>query len=377
MRTTAADALDSADPLADLRSRYDLPDGVVHLDGNSGGPLPRTTPARLRKFVEHRWDNGAARARSVSAWRTDAHHAAQSLAPLVGADLEELTVAESTSMNLFRALLVAARLRPDRSVLAVGRDCFAIDRYFARSAADFSGCELRLIDSTEDIAQQLDDRVAAVALSHAAPESGVLRDPLATTREVHRRGALTLWDLSHTAGALTVDLHAWDADLAIGCGHRYLGGGQGAPAYAFVSARHHARLAGLRPTRVLNPLTTGFVGSPCTLALSQLRHALSILDGVTPQELEAKTTGLVGLFLQRLEELRAAVEVVRTPGGNRRGAQVSLRHRHAKYVAQDLFARGVLAECVEPDILRFSFAPSWLRYSDVWKAAETLNACLS
>jgi kynureninase len=371
-----ADALDSADPLAGLRSRYDLSDGVIHLNGNSGGPLPRSTPAGLRKFVEHRWGTGAARARSAGAWRADARSAAQALAPLVGADPDELTVAESTSMNLFRALLVAARLRPERSVLAVSRDCFAIDRYFARSAADFSGCELRLIDSTQDITEQLDDRVAVVALSHADPESGALRDPLATTREVHRWGALTLWDLSHTAGALTVDLGAWEADLAIGCGHRYLGGDQGAPAYAFVSARHHAGLAGPRPTGVLNPLTTGFVGSPSTLALSQLRLALSILDGVTSSELEAKTTGLVSLFLQRLDDLRAAVEVVRAPGDNKRGAQVSLRHRHARYMAHDLLARGVLAECVEPDILRFSFAPSWLRYGDVWKAAETLNACL-
>jgi kynureninase len=376
VRTTATDALDSADPLAGLRSCYDLPAGVIHLNGTSGGPLPKTTPARLRKFVEHRWDNGAARARSAGSWRADARQAAQSLAPLIGADPEELTVAESTSMNLFRALLVAAHLRPDRSVLAVSRDCLPTDRCLARSAAAFSGCELRLIDSTEDLADQLDDRVAVVALSHADPESGALRDPLETTREVHRWGALTLWDLSYTAGALAVDLRAWEADLAIGCGHRYLGGGQGAPAYAFVSARHHADIADAGSTGVLNPLTSGFVGSPGTLALSQLRLALSILDGVTAPELEAKTTGLVSLFLQRLDELQAAVEVVGTPGGNRHGAQVSVRHHHAKYMAQDLFARGVLAECVEPDILRFSFAPSWLRYGDVWEAAETLNACL-
>lgn len=373
-----AEALDSTDPLAGLRSRYDLPDGLIHLDGNSGGPLPRTTPARLRKFVEHRWASGAARGCSGSAWRADARYAAQSLAPLVGADAEEITVAESTSMNLFRALLLATRLRPERSVLAVGRGCFAIDRYLARSAAEFSGCELRLIDSAGDIADQLDDRVAVVALSHGDPESGALRDPVAVTREVHRWGALTLWDLSHSAGALTVDLRDWDADLAIGCGHRYLGGGQGAPAYAFVSSRHHDALAGQRPPRgpVLNPLTTGFVGSPATLALTQLRLALSILDGVAPEELEAKTTGLVTLFLQRLEELGATVEVVRTPAGSQRGAQVSLRHPHARYTAQGLFARGVLADFVEPDILRFSFAPSWLRYSDVWDAADTLNACL-
>lgn len=378
MWTTAADALDSTDPLAGLRSRYDLPDGVIHLNGNSGGPLPRTTPARLRKFVDHHWDNTNARPRSGSSWRADARQAAQSLAPLVGADADEITVAESASMNLFRALLAAAQLRPGRPVLAVGHDCFAIDRYLARSAAEFSGCELLLIDNTSDIADQLDERVAVVALSHADPDSGALRDPVATTREVHRRGALTLWDLSHSVGALTVDLHAWHADLAIGCGHRYLGGGRAAPAFAFVSARHRAGLAGHRPSTgsVLNPLTTGFVGSPATLALTQLRLALSILDGVTPSELEAKTIGLVSLFLRRLKELRADIDIIRTPAGSQRGAQVSLRHAHAKYLAQDLFAHGVLVDFVEPDILRFSFAPSWLRYGDVWEAAGTLNQCL-
>jgi kynureninase len=349
---------------------------VIHLDGSSGGPLPGATPARLRKFVEHRWDSKGTRPRVAGAWRSDSQDVAHGLAPLIGTDTVELTVSESASMNLFRALLAATRLRPDRPVLALGRDCLAIDRYLARSAACFAGCELRLIDSTRDIAEQLDERVAVVALAHADADSGALRDPAPITREVHRQGALALWDLSHSAGAVAVDLHAWDADLAIGCGHRYLGGGSGAPAFAFVAARHHAALTRSGSTGALNPLTGGFVGSPATLALSDLRLALSILDGIPAGKLEAKTSGLVTFFLHQLQQRCGDIEVIDIPPGSKRGAQVSLRHPHARYLTQDLLGHGVLVEFAEPDQLRFNFAPSWLRYSDVGAAVDTLGACL-
>jgi kynureninase len=377
-RTTAT-ALDEADKLAGLRAQYNLPPGVIHLDGNSGGPLPRTTPARLRRFVEHRWVSGAMRPRVTNAWRPEARLAANALAPLIGADADEITVAESTSMNIFQALLAIARLRPDRSVLLVGRNCLSADRYLALSAAHFTGCELRLLDGPDDILAALDDNTAMIGLSHTDPITGGVRDLGAINDAAHRHGALTLWELSQSAGALNIDLHGCDADFAIGCGSMYLGGGPGSPAYSFLSRRHHADLAraACRSAGVLNPLANGFVGAPSMLSLSELRAGLSILEGVPTAALHAKTSGLVGLFLDRLhDECGTAFDIIAPLEGSPRGTQVSLRHRHALYLAHGLFARGVVADFIEPDTLRFSFAPSWLRYVDVWEAVEALREVL-
>lgn len=379
----AATALDRADDLAGLRDRYDLPFEVIRLDGNSGGSLPRTTPSRLRKFVEHRWDAHNARPRMNADGRTDAHRAASRLAPLIGTNPAEISVAESTSMHLFTTLLAATRLRPDRPVLAIGRDCFATDHYLARSAADFAGAELRLLESADDLATVLDEQVAVVALSHTEPASGAVGDPAAITTEVHRHGALALWDLSHSAGALNVDLHAWQADFALGCGYRYLGGGSGAPAYCFVAERHHEDLRAERTgneccdrsTGMLNPLDGV---APSTPSMSEFLTGLSILDGVSPVALETKTTRLTELFLERLHESGTTreLEVIAPAEGRRQGSHVCLRHPDAQYVAQELLARGVVVDFAEPDVLRFSFAPAWLRYADVWEAVELLHRIL-
>ena len=382
---TAATNLDISDDLAYLRDEYNLPPGVIHLDGNSVGPLQRPTPARLRTFVAHRWDPASPRPKADSDARSEAQLAADGLAGLIGADPAEITVAESTSMHLFKALLAAARLRPGRQVLLLGRECFATDRYLARSAADFTGATLRLLDQVEELPEVLDDQVAMVALSHTDLLSGGVRDTAAITADIRRAGALSLWDLSNSAGALRVNLHEWDTDFALGCGYKYLGGGSGAPAYAYVARRHQADLnrvlpsfVGLGSGDVLNPLASRSVCAPSTLSISGLRAGLSILDDVSTRALEAKTHGLVELFLHRLHEQceGTGLEVVTPPAGQPRGSQVSLRHRHAQYLAQGLFSRGILADFVEPDLLRFSFAPSWLRYVDIWEAVDQLHQLL-
>ncbi|GAA4837379.1 kynureninase [Saccharopolyspora rosea] len=375
----AAEALDSADELAGLRAHYNLPPGLIRLDGRSGGPHPRTT-ARLRRFVEHRWDLRSARPRSDADWRREARSAAAALAPLVGAAPGELNIAESTSTPLFKALIAAARLRPDRPVLAVGRDCFLTDHYVARSAAEFAGRRLWLFDGVEQLADLPADEVAVVALSHTDRFSGAVRDAGEITERIHRAGALALWDLSGSAGALDVDLHAWEADFALGCGYRYLGGGAGAPAYCFVAERHRngSRDSGCDAAGVLHPLSGGFAEPASGLALSELRTGLSILDGVGPAALAAKTAGLVDLFLRRLREncADACIEAVAPPDGRPHGAEVNLRHPLAQRVADELSNRGVLVEHAEPDVLRCSFAPSWLRYVDVWEATDQLHDVL-
>ncbi|GAA0509899.1 aminotransferase class V-fold PLP-dependent enzyme [Saccharopolyspora thermophila] len=375
-----AEALDDADQLAGLRARYDLPPGLIRLDGDSGGPLPRTAPARLRRFVDHRRDPHTAKPRGESDWRREARLAAAALAPLIGAAPDELSIAESTSISLFKGLLAAARLRPERPILAVGRDCFPADRYLARSAADFIGGRLHLLDSVDDLAALPPDQVAVVALSHTDVRSGAVRAAAATTAEIHRLGALVLWDLSGSAGALDVDLHAWGADFAIGCGHRFLGGGAGAPAYSFVAGHHRSRLptGWCHAAGVPHPLADGFTGSVSTLSLCDLRTSLSILDGVSTAALAAKAAGLVELFLERLESFcpETRITVLPPPSGMSRGAQLTLLHPQAQRIAHALRARDVVVDYAEPDLIRLNFAPSWLRYVDIWEATEQLHATL-
>lgn len=376
---------DDADALACLRNRYDLRPGVIHLDGDGVGALGSGAPAGLRRFIEHRWDADSPRPRMEHDWRAEAAQATARLAPRIGATDDEITIADSVSMNLFRALLGAAHLRPDRSVLVMGRECFPTDRCLARSAAEFTGTELVLLDRMEQLPEVLDERTAVVALSHVDMVTGGVRDLPAVTASIHRSGALALWELSNSAGAVELRLDEWGADLAVGCGYKYLGGGPGAPSYGYVALRHHPELDRRLPRRGsdrtlggMNPLTSGFAGAPPTLSISGFREGLAVLDEVSTPELQAKTSALVELFVGRLTEHGRAddLEVLAPAPDTSRGALVTVRHRHAQYVVQSLFARGVFADYVEPDLVRFGLSPAWLRFVDVWEAAEVLHEVL-
>lgn len=372
---SAAAALDRADPLAHLPVRYQLPPGVIRLDGAGTGPWAETSSHRLRRCSERRW-----RAPDAQQQRTTGHDeeraTAAALVPLLGARPQELTISESSPVNLFSALVAAGKLRPERPVLVVGHDCLATDDVLARSAADFGGRELRVLARGQALGDVLDERVAVVALSHTDLATGALRDPALLSAEAHRHGALALLELTHSAGALAVDLRAWGTDFAIGGGDKYLGGGPGAPAYSFVAERHRESLATdpARPEAV-DPLRTG---RPSPLSLSNLRAGLAALEGVPTAELEHKANGLVELFLRRLQLPGAGetVELLSPSPDGPRGSDVLLRHPLAQEVADGLWCRGVLVTVVEPDVLRFSFAPSWLRYVDAWEAAELLREVL-
>lgn len=377
---SAAAALDRADPLAHLPTRYQLPPGVIRLDGNAAGPWTETSSQRLRRCGEHRWRKPGAHPRALG--REEERATAAALAPLLGAHREELSISESSPVNLFTALVAGTKLRPERPVLVVGHDCLASDGVLARSAADFGCRELRVLDRGQDLDEVLDEQVAVVALSHTDLATGALRDPAGLAAEAHRRGALALLDLTHSAGALAVDLHAWGTDLAIGGGDKYLGGGPGAPAYSFVAERHQQALAASPPMRccpdAVDPLRTGLGARPSPLSLANLRAGLAALEGASTAELERKATGLVELFLRRLELPGGSerVELLSPSPDGPRGSEVLLRHPEAHRIADGLWFRGVLVTVVEPDVLRFSFAPSWLRYVDAWEAAELLREVL-
>ncbi len=338
---------DDADELAATRSAFLLREGVLHCDGT--GVRPRSAGIGTAADVAGR------------------------LASLTGAAPDEIRLADSASMNTFATLLAATRLRPGRSVLLLDSGRAAADRYLARSAADFSGGRLRWWEPTEDLGAVLDDEVAVVSLSHTDPVTGGVRDAAAITAAVQAHGALVVWDVTGSAGALDVALRDWDADFAVGCGHKFLGGGPDAPSFTMVARRHHDSLAagpGERSSGVPHPAAR----AENTLSTSGLGAGLAAFDGIAPERLPAKTTGLVHLFLELLGDL--PVEVVRPAAPQPYGPHVTMRHEHARWLTRELFARGVLVDHVEPDLVRFVFAPAWLSYGDTVEAAETLHEVL-
>jgi kynureninase len=388
MTASRADAvaLDAADPLAALRDAFALPDGVIYLDGNSLGALPRSTPDRLASVIRHEWGERLIRSWHEAGWWTASLRVARALAPLLGASADEVAVADSTSVQLFKLLVAATRMRPGRPVIVAERHAFPTDVYIARSVADLTGGRLRLVDGPADLASALDGDTAVVCLSHVDFRTGALWPAVQTTRQVHDAGALMLWDLCHSTGALAVDLHAWRADLAVGCGYKYLNGGPGAPAYAFVAAEHHSALrtplpgwhGHAEPFAMSSEYTPAAGvgqladGTPPMLSLLALADALDVFTRVSTADLHAKAKALTSLFVELVTRRCPQLTVVSPADADRRGAQVALRFDHAYQLTRALIERNVIGDFREPDIARFGFAPAYTRYADVWDAVEVM-----
>lgn len=388
----AAAGLDDADELAPMRARYALPDGVVYLDGNSLGPLPIAAQERLAHVISHEWGRRLIRSWNEAEWFTASERVSGRIARLVGADAEEVAVADSTSVNLFKLLVAGCRLRPDRGVIVMDRHDFPTDVYIGHSVAELLGRRLRMLDGGEPAAA-LDGDVALFALSEVDFRTGARRDVPAVTAAAHRAGALALWDLSHSAGALDVDLTSAGADLAVGCGYKYLSGGPGAPAFAVVARRHHDALRTPLPgwTGHADPFAMdpqyraghGVAqlrsGTPPVLSLLALEEGVCALDGVAPAALRRKGSALTQLFIELVESRcpGMGLRLVTPAEPERRGSQVSLRHPAAYPLVQALIRRGVIGDFRAPDIVRFGFAAAYLRFVDVWDAVEQLRAVLT
>jgi len=381
-------ALDATDPLAWLRDRFVLPDGVIYLDGNSLGPLPADVPGRLAAVVEREWGTDLIRSWNSHGWIDLPHRVGDAIAPLVGARPGEVIVADSTSVNLFKLLAGALRMRPGRRVIVSERGNFPTDLYIARGLADLAGdVEVRLADRT-GLAAAIDDRTAVVMLTHVDFRTGEMHDMDAVTRLAHDRGALMLWDLAHSAGAVPVELDRCDVDLAVGCGYKYLNGGPGAPAFAFVARRHHHTIETPLPGwmghaapfemttdyRPAEGITRLLCGTPPILSLAALEVGVATVAEAGMIPLRAKSIQLTELFIALVEEACSGhgLELASPRDGERRGSQVSFRFVHGYAVVQALIARGVIGDFREPDLMRFGFAPAYVRFVDVWDAAAAL-----
>jgi kynureninase len=386
-----AEALDAQSPLAGCRDRFVLPDGVIYLDGNSLGALPRTVPDRVSHAIADEWGRGLIRSWNDAGWIDLGRRVGGRIAPLVGARPDDVHVGDSTSVSLFKTMVAALRMRPGRRVLVVEPSTFPTDGYIAAGVARLTGAELRWCDPADPLAA-VDDDVALLSLTHVDFRTGAMFDLPGITAAAHERGALVQWDLCHTTGAVPVDLTAAGADLAVGCTYKYLNGGPGSPAFTWVApalqplldqpitgwmghARPFAMERDFDPRPGVAQLASG---THQVLALTALDAALDAFDGVAMADIRAVSLSLTDLFLDLVaERLGEDLPTVTPREHARRGSQVSLRHPDAYGLVQALIARGVIGDFRDPDIARFGFAPLYVRHVDVYDAVEHLAAVLA
>ena len=382
--------MDAADPLAGYRERFDLPEGVIYLDGNSLGALPKATPARLEQVVRGEWGRDLIRSWNSAHWIDLPQRVGAKIAPLIGARPDEVIACDSTSVNLFKLIAAALAMRPGRKVILSEPGNFPTDLYMI-AGLEAQGLATRRLAERDKLAEALDDDVALLLLTHVHYKTGALHDMAALTEAAHAAGALVLWDLSHSGGALPVDLNRCKADFAVGCGYKYLNGGPGAPAYAFVAERHHVALE--QPLTGWMGHATPFAftddyapapgvarllcGTPPILGLVALEVGVDLVAEIGVDRLYAKSQALSTFLLQCFEEAGVALELVSPPDPAQRGSQLSFRHPEAYALCQALIARGVIGDFRAPDVLRLGFAPSYLRFEDMALAAEELADILA
>ncbi|NYE21491.1 kynureninase [Microbacterium immunditiarum] len=395
-RDTCA-ALDAADPLTPFRERFTLPEGVIYLDGNSLGALPRDTAAEVQRVIAEEWGSGLIRSWNDAGWFDKPRAVGDMIAPLIGAARGEVVIGDTTSASLFQATVAAARLRPDRRVIVSERGNFPTDLYVLESVQTLLGgdspLERRLIsDDGPSLDDVLGDDVAVVVLTHVDYRTGRMYDMADVTRRVHEAGAVMVWDLCHSAGAVPVDLNGADADFAVGCTYKYLNGGPGAPSFLWAAERHHedarpaltgwnghARPFDFTVEYTPAPGITRFrVGTPQVLAISALEASLRVWAEVDMAQVREKSLRLTELFMALVDErlARWGIAVVTPRDPARRGSQVSLRFADGYAVMQALIDRGVIGDFRAPDLMRFGFTPLYVSHVDVWDAVAALEDIL-
>lgn len=389
-KITRADlaALDAGDPLAHCRDRFSLPEGVIYMDGNSLGALPRTTAARLADVVTREWGHDLIRSWNTAQWITYPQRLGDRIATLIGAAPGTVVAADSTSINLYKLAAAALKLQSPRRKVVTEPGNFPTDLYILQGLARYMDMELVTVPR-DRLLDAVDDATALVVLTHVHYKTGEMFPMGEVTRAVQAKGALMLWDLSHSAGAVPVDLAGANADLAVGCGYKYLNGGPGAPGFLYVAPRlqeridpplggwmGHAAPFAFSDDYVPAPgIARNLCGTPVILGMAALEEGLRTFEGVDLADLRAKSLKLAEIFMQLVEEQCAGfgLAIVTPRDAERRGSQCSLAHEEGYAIMQALIARGVIGDFRAPDILRFGFTPLYVRYQDVWDAVACLK----
>ncbi|MBV8612244.1 MAG: kynureninase [Acetobacteraceae bacterium] len=379
-------ALDAADPLAPFRALFDLPKDVVYLDGNSLGPLPKATRARLDDVIGREWGHDLIQSWEVNGWMDLPRRVGGKIGRLIGAEPASTVACDSTSVNLFKALAAALGLRPGRRVILSERGNFPTDLYVAEGVAALLGAELRQAE-TDAVEAALDGSVAALTLSHVNYRSGRMHDMAALTRAAHAAGALTVWDLAHSVGAVPLDLAGCAVDFAVGCGYKFLNGGPGAPGFLYVAPRHHGAAMPLTgwmghadpfafapAYRPAEGAARALVGTPHVLSLAALEVGVDIALRAEMDAVRAKSVRMAELFAALVERDCAGLgfEIASPREASARGSQICLRHPRAGAIMRASIERGVIGDFRPPDILRFGLAPLTLRYADLGAAVAAL-----
>lgn len=389
----AMQALDRTDPLGAFRDRFVIPEGLVYLDGNSLGMMPRVAAARARSVVEVEWAQGLISSWNDHGWIDLPLRAGARLAPLVGAAPDEVVVCDSTSINLFKALASALALRPGRRTIVTNSANFPTDVYIAEGLCRLlgEGATLRRAEP-HDLGAALDDGVAAVAYSHVDYRSARIEDMAALTATIQRAGALAVWDLSHSAGALPVDLDGANADFAVGCGYKYLNGGPGAPAFLFAARRHHATMqqplsgwlghaapfAFEHSYRPAPGMARMVCGTPPVLSMAVLEEAIGIVAEAGVGRLREKSMRMTALLagLVARECAGSGLALVSPAAAAERGSHLVFAHDEGYAIVQALKARGVVGDFRAPNLVRLGIAPLYLSYVELWDAVQRLKTVM-
>lgn len=391
-------ALDAEDSLAPLRQQFALPQGVIYLDGNSLGARPVAALARAQQVIEQEWGNGLIRSWNSAGWRALSERLGDQLAGLIGAGAGEVVVTDTTSINLFKVLSAALQVQnlraPERRVIVTESSNFPTDLYIAEGLAEMlqQGYSLRLVDSPEELPQAIDQDTAVVMLTHVNYKTGHMHDMQATTALIHECGALAIWDLAHSAGAVPVDLKQAGADYAIGCTYKYLNGGPGSQAFAWVAPAlvdlvkqplsgwfGHARQFDMESRyEPSSGIARYLCGTQPITSLAMVECGLDIFAQTDMASLRRKSLALTDLFIELVEQRCGAhgLTLITPREHARRGSHVSFEHPQGYAVIQALIARGVIGDYREPRIMRFGFTPLYTSFTEVWDAVQILGEIL-
>ena len=384
MTLEQAQALDAADRLSAYRAQFMCPDGVIYLDGNSLGQLPLATVQAGAEAITHAWGQRLIRGWNEG-WIDAPQRVGAMIAPLIGAAADEVISADSTSVNRYKLIVAALRVDPSRKVIVSEAGNFPTDLHIAEGAvAAVAGAELRVVERGA-LAQALGDDTALLMLTHVHYKTAERFDMAAWSKAAHDAGALVCWDLSHSAGAIAVELNAANADLAVGCGYKYLNGGPGAPAFLYVAKRWQGRLynplSGWMGHAAPFEFADGYeaapgmrrwlTGTPGVLSLAALESGLKLWADIDMRQVEAKSAALWDIF--HAAGTAAGLECVSPSDPRQRGSHISFRHPQAYEIIQALIARGVIGDFRDPDIMRFGLTPLMLSHADMWRAGENLR----
>jgi len=388
-------SLDNQDPLSRYREEFYLPKNTIYFDGNSLGPVPTKTIENLNKTINHEWGRDLINSWNKADWINLPQRLGDKIAPLLGAKSGEVVVVDSTSVNLFKVLTSALRLNDKRKKIISESTNFPSDLYILEGVNAMSNNQyecLLIEDDDIDIEKYIDSSVAVVMLSHINYKTGRISDMKTITDYAHKKGALVVWDLSHSVGVIPMDLHNIGVDFAVGCTYKHLNGGPGAPGFLYVNSDlieivsqplsgwlgHSDPFAFDRKYFPANTINKYICGTPSILSYKAVESGLDVFDGISMDQVREKSIQLSELFIELIQQECGdfGFELFSPTEANLRGSQISFKHENAYPIMQSLISRGVIGDYREPNILRFGISPLYMRFEDIWEAIMNLKTIM-